>query len=193
MALTPLKLADIASKTTLTLPSGTVGEGRATSYFQRYLQDNNKRVQASINGLAEVIAELEIVVAILEDQQEELEEVVSELADVVLILEAVVDDLADLTVAIGQAVFKLNGQAGVALVLPNGSGDASIFHNIAFNPGTLGACAVFPTGTTFFHVQMLSVDSSNLNVRLFDAAGAPITSGTWPIAYRVTIYPASPV
>lgn len=79
------------------------------------------------------------------------------------------------------------GQGGVVDGEPDGSGLVAIAHSYSVNghPASLSRCSALPTGTTVFHVQMVSVSSTALNVKLFDMAGAAITTGTWPMAWRV--------
>lgn len=85
----------------------------------------------------------------------------------------------------------LNGQSGasgVATVAPNGSGDATITHGFSV-PGhapTIGQCLAFPTGATAFVVQIQSVTATSLNIRLFDMAGAAITTGSYNVAWKVS-------
>lgn len=145
--------------------------GRSTSYFQRYLQATNRQVSIAIGGLSQVVEDLQAQLVLILEQQ------------------ALTSDLIDYA---NQSVFYLSGDAGVVAATPNGSGDVAIFHNFGTDPGTLGSCRAFPTGTSAFHVQMLSVDADYLNIRLFDMAGAPITSGTWDVAWQITVYPIPP-
>lgn len=86
---------------------------------------------------------------------------------------------------------SLNGQvgmSGVATVTPDGSGDATILHGFSVpgHPPSISQSAVYPTGTTAFVVQIQSVTATNLNIRLFDMAGAAITSGTRDVAWKVS-------
>lgn len=80
-----------------------------------------------------------------------------------------------------------SGQSGTAAVIPNGSGVATIPHGfqISGHPASLGQCSVYASGTTAFHVQLVSVSSSILTVKLFDMAGVALTSGSWPIVWKV--------
>jgi len=81
----------------------------------------------------------------------------------------------------------VSGNAGVATVSPNGSGQAVISHGFSVrgHPVVLARCTVFPVGTTAFVVQPVSVDETGLTVKLFDMAGAAITTGSYSVSWRV--------
>lgn len=80
-----------------------------------------------------------------------------------------------------------SGQSGVSTVSPNGSGDVTVTHGFSVpgHPPTLAQCTVQPSGGTFFLPQIMSVTSTTLTVRLFDAAGAAITTGSYSLAWKV--------
>ncbi len=148
--------------------------GRATAYFQRYLQATNAQISAAIVGLQAVITELA-------DQQVQILEAIALAEEAIEASEETLITLTDFLLSMGL------GSYGLATVTPNGSGDVTIPHSYVTGdyPPALGACTMTPTGTTFFHPQMTSVDGSNLYARLFDAAGVPITSGSYVVAFRV--------
>lgn len=79
------------------------------------------------------------------------------------------------------------GGAGVETVTPDGSGIAVILHgySVTGHPISLGRSDARPTGATPFLVQVVSVDATELTVLLTDNTGAPITTGSWDVAWRV--------
>lgn len=82
----------------------------------------------------------------------------------------------------------VSGQSGVTTVSPNGSGDVTVTHGYAApgHPPAIATSVVQPSGTTAFHPQIVSVTSTALTVRLFDMAGAPLVSGSYALAWRVS-------
>lgn len=148
--------------------------GRATAYFQRYLQATNRQISSAIADLILVQDELAL-------QQLEIEDALELAQEAIDASEETLITLTDFLLAMGL------GSYGLTSVTPDGSGDVTIPHSYVtgdYAP-TLGACTITPTGTTFFHPQMTGVDGTNLYARLFDAAGAPITTGSYTVAFRV--------
>lgn len=141
--------------------------GRATAYFQRYLQAMNSQIATAINQI--------------EEQQLEIQEALD-------LAQQAVDDLEEFNIVVADIFIGMGIAAlGVTTVTPNGSGDVTIPHGYVsteYPMPTMAASSLLPTGTTFFHPQMTSVDATNIYARLFDAAGAPITTGSYAIAYR---------
>ena len=91
---------------------------------------------------------------------------------------------------LNEIIDTLNGQSGqasTATVSPDGSGLATILHgySVTGHPASIGQSSVQPTGSTAFHVQIVSVTGTELTVKLFDMAGAAITSGSYSIAWKV--------
>lgn len=85
----------------------------------------------------------------------------------------------------------LNGQigsSGVSSVTPNGSGIATIAHgfSVTGHPATIGKSSVGATGSTAFIVQIQSLTSTTLTVKLFDMAGVAITAGSYDVAWKVS-------
>lgn len=82
----------------------------------------------------------------------------------------------------------VDGKTGVETVTPDGSGLATIAHGyaVAGRPATLSRCVVQATGTTAFAAQLISVDADELTVKLFDMAGAAITTGSYDVAWKVS-------
>lgn len=65
---------------------------------------------------------------------------------------------------------------------PSGTGTFTIPHALGVTPTRYSAQTV---GPSFAVVNINSVDATNLVVKLFDAAGAAITSGSWTVAWSV--------
>jgi hypothetical protein len=91
---------------------------------------------------------------------------------------------------INDIIDSLNGQvgsSGVSSLSPNGSGIATVTHGFAVpgHPPTIGLSSVQPTGTTAFVVQIQSLTTTTLTVKLFDMAGSALTSGTYDVAWKV--------
>jgi len=63
---------------------------------------------------------------------------------------------------------------------PSGAGLLTIPHTLGVTPTRYSAQTV---GSSFAVVNIDSVDATNLVVKLFDAAGAAITSGTWSVRW----------
>ncbi len=86
-----------------------------------------------------------------------------------------------------ETVNGLSGASGVDTVAPDGSGLAVISHGYAASgrPVSLSRSTVLPTGTAAFLVQIVSVDSDELTIKLFDLTGAAITTGSYDVAWRV--------
>ncbi len=63
---------------------------------------------------------------------------------------------------------------------PSGAGLLTIPHGLGVVPTRYSAQTV---GSSFVVVNIDSVDATNLVVKLFDAAGAAITSGTWSVRW----------
>lgn len=78
-----------------------------------------------------------------------------------------------------------DGFAGVETVTPDASGYALLPYTAGAWTAAIERCSALAIGATFFHVQMISVDSTDLTVRLFNASGTPITSGSFDVAYKV--------
>lgn len=84
----------------------------------------------------------------------------------------------------------LNGQvgrSGLETLTPDGSGLATITHGyqVTGQPVAIGQCSVVATGSTAFHVQIVDVTATELQLKLFDMAGAALTTGSWPVAWKV--------
>jgi len=170
MEIAPLRLADLSVGSAL-----TENWGRPTSYFHRYLQDNNSRITASISGIVAVQAELQIVV--------------DELADVVTDLGDQQDQITDLVTSLNEQVQRLNRVAGVGFwgaILTDGSGEFSWTHG--GDPGagyTMQYSHVYATGTTPYIAQMTSVDDYVITGIFFDLTGAPVASTFVPCSINV--------
>jgi hypothetical protein len=167
-----------------------------TSYFQRWLQDNNKRVSDSIAGLTAVIAELEVVVADLAAQEAQLETVVATLSDVVdelVAQQAQINSIQTSLTNVAIGALANIGSSGTATGSPNGSGLMSFAHGYTdpsgpnnLYPAQIKYCSAQPYGGTYVHVQLISVDTSQLTIELFDNLGLPLTSGTFSVVFRVS-------
>lgn len=81
----------------------------------------------------------------------------------------------------------VSGNAGVETVSPDGSGLATIAHGYSVNghPVSVARSSATPTGSTAFVVQIVSIDPTEMTVKLFDMAGAAITTGSYDVAWRV--------
>lgn len=169
--MTDFKLADIQVGSAL-----VENWGRPSAYFQRYLQANNRQVSAAIADLIAVQAELA-------QQQIEIQNALDLAQDAIDQVEDIQVTLTDIILGMGAGSF------GLVTVSPNGSGDVSFPHGYAnlsgLYPPMLGACSLQPTGGVYFHPQLLGVDAVNLTGRLFAATGAPLTTGSYVVAYRV--------
>lgn len=177
MALAPLKLADISVGSAL-----TENWGRPTSYFQRWLNDNNRRIAASFDGVVEVQQELALVVDALAD-------VVDELVDQQGQIDDALDELQQQQLLLDSTISDIIGANLSGAILTDGSGQASWTHG--FNPSfsvQLSNCRAFTTGTTIFTVQMLSVSGGpggTLDLMFWDASGAPAASQYVPCTLHV--------
>ena len=178
MADAPLQLADVQVSAAL-----TENWGRPTQYFQRYLQDNNRRITASISGVTQALAELAAQQAVLTAQQAQLTAQQAQLT-------AVVNDLADQQDALSDLIYATVGTYGtVSGVVTDGSGYISYAHGYsssAYPP--LQPCSIaIPFGISpVFHIQDISVSSTNIIFYCTDMAGAPLVSTaigfTWHVA-----------
>lgn len=65
---------------------------------------------------------------------------------------------------------------------PSGTGTFTIPHGLGQAPTRFSAQTV---GANFALVNVVSADSTNLVVKLFDAAGAAITAGSWSAQWEV--------
>lgn len=181
MALPPLKLADVNVGSAL-----TENWGRPTSYFQRYLQDNNNRITASISGIAEVQAELVVQQAELTAQQATLTAQQATLTAQQATLTAQQVQLTSTDAALLRLSRAAEG-VGPSLdqfTTTDGSGIVTIVHGYslalaAFYPPLLKYCTVFPTGgppLPIYHIQLKDVDNFELRFQCFDFTGAPLAS-----------------
>lgn len=170
MAIAPLNLADIQVSAAL-----TENWGRPTAYFQRWLQDNNRRITAAFAGVVEV--------------QEELAVVVNDLADVVDDVVAQQAQINALITSLNAQVQRLNRVAGVGFwgaILTDGSGQFSWTHG--GDPGagySMQYSHVYATGTTPYIAQMTSVDDYVITGIFFDLTGAPVASTYVPCSINV--------
>jgi len=170
MADAPLRLADIQVSAAL-----TENWGRPTSYFQRYLQDNNNRITASIVGVQTALDELALQQAELTAQQATLTAQQAQLTAQAATLTA--------------QVARLNRVAGVGFwgaILTDGSGAFSYTHG--GDPGagyTMQYSHVYATGTTPYIAQMTSVDDYVITGIFFDLTGAPVASTYVPCSINV--------
>ena len=177
MALAPLKLADVQIGSAL-----TENWGRPTSYFQRYLQDNNNRITASISGVTEALDELAIQQAQLTAQQ-------ATLTAQQAALTAQQAQLTSQQFLLNSTITDIIGANLSGAILTDGSGQASWTHG--FNPSfsvQLSNCRAFTTGTTIFTVQMLAVSGGpggTLDLMFWDSTGSPAASQYVPCTLHV--------
>lgn len=177
MAVAPLNLADIQVSAAL-----TENWGRPTSYFQRWLQDNNRRITASITGVTEALAELAIQQATLTAQQ-------AQLTAQQATLTTQQGQINSLVLAQADLLDRVIGASFSGAILTDGSGVASWTHGLdpSYSP-QLATCSAFTTGTTLNLCQMLSVSGGpggTFEVMFWDSSGAPLVSQFVPCALHV--------
>lgn len=76
--------------------------------------------------------------------------------------------------------FVTRGQ-GTASGTPNGSGDMVVTHGMGITPNNF---SLVPFGAAFIVAQVQAVTATTFTIRLFDAAGAAITSGSRDIYWQ---------
>lgn len=170
MVTTPLKLADINIGSAL-----MENWGRPTSYFQRWLQANNAQITASINGLIQVEADLAAVVADLVAQQALINGLLTAYNSLLGSLEL----FQSSSVGTGATYFAMTDASGY-MVIAHGYNALG-----GSDPPALEYCRAFSYQTAYTHIQMISVDSTNLTLLFLDVTGAPIVSTGCAVVWHV--------
>lgn len=169
MATAPLKLADVQIGSAL-----TENWGRPTPYFQRYMQDNNSRITASITGVEGALAELALQQAQLTAQQAQLTTIVS--------------NLTAQQAALANLVYATIGTANTIIDYTDGTGYIRYPHgysNSTYPP--LSQCSIaVPWGISpVYHIQDIAVDATNIIFYCTDMAGSPLLSTPVGFAFHV--------
>jgi hypothetical protein len=181
VALPPLKLADINVGTMI-----AQNEGRPTPYLQRYLQDNNGRIGASITGVQAALAAIAAQQATLTAQQ-------AQLTAQQATLTATVNTLAITVAGLNTYEYASTGKGGNQFSTTDGSGGVSFAHGFNGVPSGYPPqdyfCNVMPwggfSGLPLFIVSHLVVDPVNLSFTCFDLTGAPLASTGVAYIWRV--------